>query len=146
MLQPLFIIKDHPTTNIGPESLLRVVTICWIWPPGKRMYVKAKQTAIDHSVSKPWKMDTLGFEPRAFRMRSGCDTTTPCALCPWRWPLAYIAKNENFLFVRGAGQECGSRGNVTWRFQAMSDIDSGKHKERHRQRHPPWGSNPRPQG
>ena len=26
-------------------------------------------------------MDTLGFEPRAFRMRSGCDTTTPCALC-----------------------------------------------------------------
>ena len=27
------------------------------------------------------KMDALGFEPRAFRMRSGCDTTTPCA----RW-------------------------------------------------------------
>ena len=26
-------------------------------------------------------MDTLGFEPRAFRMRSGCDTTTPCAPC-----------------------------------------------------------------
>ena len=26
------------------------------------------------------KMDILGFEPRAFRMRSGCDTTTPCAL------------------------------------------------------------------
>ena len=26
------------------------------------------------------KMDTQGFEPRAFRMRSGCDTTTPCAL------------------------------------------------------------------
>ena len=24
-------------------------------------------------------MDTLGTEPRAFRMRSGCDTTTPCA-------------------------------------------------------------------
>ena len=28
-----------------------------------------------------WKVDTLGFEARAFRMRSGCDTTTPCA--PW---------------------------------------------------------------
>jgi hypothetical protein len=27
------------------------------------------------------KMDTLGIEPRAFRMRSGCDTTTPCAPC-----------------------------------------------------------------
>ena len=25
------------------------------------------------------EMDTLGFEPRAFRMRSGCDATTPCA-------------------------------------------------------------------
>ena len=25
-------------------------------------------------------MDTLGIEPRALRMRSGCDTTTPCAL------------------------------------------------------------------
>ena len=24
-------------------------------------------------------MDTLGIEPRAFHMRSGCDTTTPCA-------------------------------------------------------------------
>ena len=24
-------------------------------------------------------LDTLGFERRAFRMRSGCDTTTPCA-------------------------------------------------------------------
>ena len=27
------------------------------------------------------QLDTLGIEPRAFRMRSGCDTTTPCA----RW-------------------------------------------------------------
>ena len=28
-----------------------------------------------------WKkqMDTLGIEPRASRMLSGCDTTTPCA-------------------------------------------------------------------
>ena len=25
------------------------------------------------------EMDTLGFEPRAFRMQSGCDATTPCA-------------------------------------------------------------------
>ena len=26
-------------------------------------------------------MDTLGFEPRASRMLSGCDTATPCAQC-----------------------------------------------------------------
>ena len=32
------------------------------------------------------RMDTLGIEPRAFRMRSGCDTTTPCAL-EWRCTL-----------------------------------------------------------
>jgi hypothetical protein len=32
-------------------------------------------------------MDTLGFEPRAFRMRSGCDTTTPCA------PLSKVASS-----------------------------------------------------
>ena len=32
------------------------------------------------------KMDTLGFEPSAFRMRSGCDTTTPCARLAFvRW-------------------------------------------------------------
>ena len=33
----------------------------------------------ESNVSDGVKMDTLGFEPRAFRMRSGCDTTTPCA-------------------------------------------------------------------
>ena len=31
-------------------------------------------------LARPVQMDTLGIEPRAFRMRSGCDTTTPCAL------------------------------------------------------------------
>ena len=30
------------------------------------------------------KMDTLGIEPRASRMLSGCDTTTPRALDKWR--------------------------------------------------------------
>ena len=29
----------------------------------------------------PISMDTLGIEPRASRMLSGCDTTTPRALC-----------------------------------------------------------------
>ena len=37
-------------------------------------------------------LDTLGFEPRAFRMRSACDTTTPCAqlLARARQALIYI--------------------------------------------------------
>ena len=34
------------------------------------------------SWSAAYQMDTLGIEPRAFRMRSGCDTTTPCARQP----------------------------------------------------------------
>ena len=42
------------------------------------------QTNIEVTVCTPTRntaeMDTLGIEPRAFRMRSGCDTTTPCAL------------------------------------------------------------------
>ena len=32
------------------------------------------------------KMDTLGIEPRASRMLSGCDTTTPCALADMSGP------------------------------------------------------------
>ena len=32
------------------------------------------------SLATSLEMDTLGFEPRAFRMRSECDATTPCAL------------------------------------------------------------------
>ena len=31
-------------------------------------------------MAQQMKMDTLGIEPRASRMLSGCDTTTPCAL------------------------------------------------------------------
>ena len=36
-------------------------------------------TTIAHIGSKRIEMDTLGIEPRASRMLSGCDTTTPCA-------------------------------------------------------------------
>ena len=41
------------------------------------------RTSLELKLRKPTtdanEMDTLGIEPRAFRMRSGCDTTTPCA-------------------------------------------------------------------
>ena len=30
------------------------------------------------------EVDTLGIEPRASRMLSGCDTTTPCALMTFK--------------------------------------------------------------
>jgi hypothetical protein len=48
--------------------------------------MERKQLVSCFSQSKPKQvrttketMDTLGFEPRASRMLSGCDTTTPCA-------------------------------------------------------------------
>ena len=34
-----------------------------------------------HTLGMQQHMDTLGIEPRASRMLSGCDTTTPCARC-----------------------------------------------------------------
>ena len=43
-------------------------------------------------------MDTLGFEPRAFRMQSGCDTTTPCA----RMPLSSAVKTIGSRQFRSA--------------------------------------------
>ena len=42
-------------------------------PPRNKACTTTTQTSKQH------KLDTLGIEPRAFRMRSGCDTTTPCA-------------------------------------------------------------------
>ena len=42
-------------------------------------------------------MDTLGFEPKAFRIRSGCATTPPCALAttaPVSITLHMVCKND----------------------------------------------------
>ena len=57
-----------------------------------------------------------------------------------------LANTKPSCLCKALGKNSCYNGNVTWEFQAMRDIDSGKHKERHRKRHPPWGSNPRPQG
>ena len=43
-------------------------------------------------------LDTLGIEPKAFRMQSGCDTTTPCALCiltVWNLRLVLFDQRES---------------------------------------------------
>ena len=57
-----------------------------------------------------------------------------------------LANTKLSCLCTALGKNSCYNGNVAWRFQAMRDIGSGKHKERHRKRHPPWGSNPRPQG
>ena len=54
----------------------------WSKMGGERRVAKAAQDWVCSLNA----MDTLGFEPRAFRMRSGCDTTTPCALKDFRSP------------------------------------------------------------
>ena len=41
-------------------------------------------------------LDTLGFEPRAFRTRSGCDATTPCALLEMVKSCASMAMTPGF--------------------------------------------------
>ena len=42
-----------------------------------------------------WCMDTLGIEPRASRMLSGCDTTTPRALCGSEIQLSVCAQKHS---------------------------------------------------
>ena len=44
------------------------------------MYRHGKLSLEKWSIDFMSEMDTLGIEPRASRMLSGCDTTTPCAL------------------------------------------------------------------
>ena len=63
-------------------------------------------------------LDTLGFEPRAFRMRSGCDTTTPCA------HLSICAKKTKFASGRPqtpANRDCALLMRCSWR-SSQADI------------------------
>ena len=45
-------------------------------------------------------MDTLGFEPRAFRMRSGCDATTPCALDLQYTKLGHVLTSTQLTYTK----------------------------------------------
>ena len=73
--------REIGQTKMATQSLKEALSqalACRLWPVyGLPMGM--------HGVSLGCKLiyiyilDTLGFEPRAFRMQSGCDTTTPCA-------------------------------------------------------------------
>ena len=59
---------------------------CGWWPRvilalSMRAGVRASMRAPTWKICHFAKVDTLGIEPRASRMLSGCDTTTPCARC-----------------------------------------------------------------
>ena len=60
------------------------------------------------------KMDTLGFEPRAFRMRSGCDTTTPCAQM-MNPESARIRVPSYIIWIMCRKQTCSKCGQSSWR-------------------------------
>ena len=63
-----------PTTSPHPPARRHsMATRCHL----KRRAEVSDSMAGSNSTSS--KVDTLGIEPRAFHMRSGCDTTTPCA-------------------------------------------------------------------
>ena len=79
------------------------------------------------------RMDTLGFEPRAFRMRSGCDTTTPCALEVDTLVRAYcvtsgaarpgVARNWATVHVARSGELGGASCASSWpRFVGLREV------------------------
>ena len=74
-------------------------------------------------------MDTLGFEPRAFRMRSGCDTTTPCAraCCTPAVPTPAIAQLVEHLTVEPCSNQMvpGSIPGMRTLFVVRAFFDSG---------------------
>ena len=79
-----------------------------------------RQHAQPKSMSRTLKMDTLGIEPRASRMLSGCDTTTPCALeregivfAPNdKWPLQPTGVPRRL--GKRKGQKTRIRGGGSW--------------------------------
>jgi hypothetical protein len=54
--------QEMATVSNGPPTFLQITGLC-----GLRLRSQMRD------------LDTLGIEPRASRMLSGCDTTTPCA-------------------------------------------------------------------
>ena len=60
------------------QRALETLRKCCIWLEDCKIPYKSYTPCPPYGKAKT--VDTLGFEPRAFRMRSGCDITTPCAL------------------------------------------------------------------
>ena len=69
-----------PRMEFGPQAWDAYMVPIQYMCRGQHM----EHTLLEYAPLWLWKVDTLGFEPRAFRMRSGCDTTTPCAPCCMR--------------------------------------------------------------
>ena len=71
--------KDTPKNQRETEDTdrnyafrLAVLILCHVLTCGDPAFVDGSEGEVE-------EMDTLGIEPRASRMLSGCDTTTPCA-------------------------------------------------------------------
>ena len=69
---------DGPQKSAATDSR---ATIClWQIQISRCLCEQAKRRYVWLCANASMQMDTLGIEPRASRMLSGCDTTTPCAL------------------------------------------------------------------
>ena len=97
------------------------------------------------------RMDTLGIEPRAFRMRIGCDTTTPCApepLLSWCHPHENMA--SSFWLTRSArksGTHVLSNGHTSptlrkWTRDDLEHFFEQKHLSKIGVEKPPKSSHP----
>ena len=66
----------QPKSLLGHFRFLPAAAPC---PAGKPPKPHDCFRVPEREVDNDCHLDTLGFEPRAFRVRSGCETTTPCA-------------------------------------------------------------------
>ena len=70
------------------------------------------------------QMDTLGIEPRASRMLSGCDTTTPCARCCSSHCCAELP-----LAPRGGRRRCGDARTTCLRAYTCGTLRAAGHHQ-----------------
>ena len=93
---------------ISPEPLYRWARMeCFVKPHWLAAIVSrlAEQTSYEPCrappMATPAEMDTLGIEPRASRMLSGCDTATPCALGGRAFDSKRLVSSCGFRLWRG---------------------------------------------
>ncbi len=94
-------------------------------------------------LARPVQMDTLGIEPRAFRMRSGCDTTTPCALIGPVCALCScgrgsVARAPRVAFWEGVVRRRGGAGGARSAHAGYSSVGRASDGRRLQQSDGPW--------
>ena len=120
-----------PRTSIPEGSssshIARWLAVCSIFVKMQTLPIPVAENQLTNTNTE---MDTLGIEPRASRMLSGCDTTTPRARPRTFIHLTYSPNNgywsRRSIISNGPIQRCwrltyiskrNRRGHVTWHWQ-----------------------------